>query len=146
MARLTNISRNLNAFLDMIAYSEGTIGKGDDGYNIIFGGSTFHDYSRHPKLSVRVNNKTKSTAAGRYQMLYKTAISCMKLLKLTDFSPVSQDRMAIQLIKDCKALVLIEEGKVAEAIQRCSRIWVSFPVRGTDKLLTAYNKALTTYA
>ena len=33
MARLKRISRNLNAFLDMIAFSEGTIGLGDDGYN-----------------------------------------------------------------------------------------------------------------
>lgn len=127
MARLQGISSNLNAFLDMIAFSEGTADLGDDGYNIIVGGSTFHDYSKHPGLPVRLNRKLVSTAAGRYQILYRYALYYQKKLGLKDFSPASQDKIAIQYIREKGALSDIEAGRIQLAISKCSSVWASFP-------------------
>lgn len=47
---------NVLAFLDMLAWSEGTstISASDDGYNVIVGGELFTDYSDHPRRYVRM--------------------------------------------------------------------------------------------
>ena len=130
MARI-NEHPNVVAFLDMLAWSEGTIGKGDDGYNdIVDPAGFFSDYSTHPNLLVQVNSKIKSTAAGRYQLLARYYEPYRKQLGLPDFSPVSQDKIAIQQIKERKAYQLIIAGKVSEAISRCSNIWASLPGAG----------------
>lgn len=131
MPRLKGISRNLAAFLDLTAYSEGTIGLGDDGYNKLVNPATFFtDYSRHPNKLVVVNPTLKSTAAGRYQFLSRYWGFYRDALNLPDFGPESQDRWAIQLIREQKALQMIEEGQIAEAIKRCANIWASFPGAG----------------
>lgn len=127
MARI-NEHPNVVAFLDMLAWSEGTIGKGDDGYNdIVDPAGFFTDYSTHPNLLVQVNAKIKSTAAGRYQLLARYYEAYRKLLGLSDFSPVSQDKIAIQQIKERKAYQLIIAGQITEAISRSSNIWASLP-------------------
>ncbi len=127
MARI-NEHPNVVAFLDMLAWSEGTIGKGDDGYNdIVDPAGFFSDYSTHPNLLVQVNAKIKSTAAGRYQLLSRYYEPYRKQLGLSDFSPASQDKIAIQQIKERKAYQLIIAGKITDAISRCSNIWASLP-------------------
>ena len=127
MARI-NEHPNVVAFLDMLAWSEGTIGKGDDGYNdIVDPAGFFSDYSTHPNLLVQVNAKIKSTAAGRYQLLSRYYEPYRKQLGLPDFSPVSPDKIAIQQIKERKAYQLIIAGKITDAISRCSNIWASLP-------------------
>jgi muramidase (phage lysozyme) len=133
MARLKGISRNLNAFLDMIAFSEGTIGLGDDGYNkLVNPAKFFTSYATHPNVLVRVG-KIKSTAAGRYQHLSRHWAWYRAGIPLPDFGPESQDRWAIQLIRERKALALIEAGRIPEAIKRCSNIWASFPGAGYNQ-------------
>ena len=127
MARI-NEHPNVVAFLDMLAWSEGTIGKGDDGYNdIVDPAGFFSDYSTHPNLLVQVNAKIKSTAAGRYQLLSRYYEPYRKQLGLPDFSPVSQDKIAIQQIKERQAYQLSIAGKITDAISRCSNIWASLP-------------------
>jgi muramidase (phage lysozyme) len=68
-----------------------------------------------------------------------------KALKLPDFSPVSQDRLAIQHIRESKALPDILVGNIASAITKCSNIWASLPgnaygqpVRPIDGLIARY--------
>ena len=119
---------NRKAFLDLISYSEGTKGKGDDGYNVDFGGDLFHSYMDHPRIRVyipRLNLYT--TAAGRYQILEKTYDVYKQKLGLADFSPASQDAVALQLIKERGALPLIDSGMLDAAIIKCANIWASFP-------------------
>ena len=61
---------NLKAFLDMLAWSEGTstVAGSDNGYNVIVGGSLFKGYADHPRKLVDIPRLgIKSTAAGRYQ-------------------------------------------------------------------------------
>jgi muramidase (phage lysozyme) len=142
------MSPNLKAFLDMIAVSEGTKGRGDDGYNVIVGGSLFTDYSDHPKKLIWIRDGLASTAAGRYQLLGRYWSVYKKQLNLQDFSPASQDAVAIQQIKERKALDDIEKGYIAVAIDKCKNIWASLPGAGygqhenkIETLLAAYKTA-----
>ena len=122
---------NRKAFLTMIATAEGTVNLGDNGYNVLVGGSLFTGYADHPRKAVYLPKyKIKSTAAGRYQILSKYYDSYKKLLKLKDFSPASQDAIAIQMIKEQHALEDVDEGRVEAAIKKVSNIWASMPGAG----------------
>lgn len=124
---------NLKAFLDMLAWSEGTstVAGSDNGYNVIVGGSLFKGYADHPRKLVDIPRLgIKSTAAGRYQILSKYWDAYKKQLGLKDFSPSSQDAVAVQQIKEQGALQLIVDGKISQAISKCSNIWASLPGAG----------------
>lgn len=119
--------KNLRAFLIMIQYAEGTFGK--DGYNKMYGGGLFKDMSKHPNTAISKWGIT-STAAGAYQILNKTWKEMQGKLKLPDFSAVSQDKAAIELIKRRKALDDVYAGRFAEAIVKCRKEWASLPGAG----------------
>ena len=130
MARV-NECVNVLAFLDMLAWSEGTKGRGDDGYNIIVGGSQFSGYADHPRQLIDLPRLgIKSTAAGRYQLLARYWDAYRKQLQLDDFSPVNQDKVAIQQIRERKAYQLVVSGQIEAAIIACSNIWASLPGAG----------------
>ncbi|AEX65746.1 endolysin [Xanthomonas phage vB_XveM_DIBBI] len=131
---IKGISRNLSAFLYLIGYSE--LGKMVDlpsqGYDVIVGSTPsklilMKDYADHPNVLVKSVN---STAAGRYQILYRYASAYRNSLKLPDFGPASQDKIAIQLIRECKALDDVEQGNIESAIVKCHSRWASFPGAG----------------
>ena len=67
---MVEINNQRKAFLDMLAWSEGTDNgrqkTRNHGYDVIVGGELFTDYSDHPRKLVTLNPKLKSTAAGRY--------------------------------------------------------------------------------
>lgn len=144
---------NLAAFLDMLAHAEGTTLYGaDDGYNVLVGGSLFDSYADHPRKAVRLTRLTAkpitSTAAGRYQFLARTWDALRKRLKLPDFGPESQDRAAIELIRERKALTDVTVGDIRPAIIKCAPIWASLPGAGYGQperkmsdLLRFYSKA-----
>ncbi len=71
-----------------------------------------------------------STAAGAYQILFGTWQELQSKLKLPDFSPASQDRAAIELIKRRKALEDVLAGRFAQAILKCRKEWASLPGAG----------------
>lgn len=152
---------NVVAFLDMLAWSEGTStskATKDQGYDVVVTGADrvpeiFTDYAVHPfsrgRKSKVINSKgLTSNASGRYQFMLKDYAHYRALLKLPDFGPLSQDRWAIQLIRERRALPLIQAGKIGEAIAAVRNIWASLPGAGygqpehsLEKLLTAYLKA-----
>lgn len=150
MARITGISKQMSAFLDMIGMSEGTrqaVGS-DDGYNVIVGGTSakpnlFKSYLDHPRKLVQVRPGLSSTAAGRYQDLAHIYDSYKASLHLSDFSPASQDRIAIQLIHECHAEADIEAGNIESALTKCSSRWASMPGNkdGQGGRSVAYEKA-----
>jgi muramidase (phage lysozyme) len=126
---------NLVAFLDTIAYSEGTDKPGqptnDRGYDVLVGGALFTGYADHPrKLITLPRLGIKSTAAGRYQILARYYDHYRAQLKLPDFSPRSQDLIAIQLIRECKALDDIDTGRITVALDKCRSRWASLPGAG----------------
>lgn len=155
------MTKNMKAFLDMIAWSEGTSTSPAtkcDGYDVIVTGmdkkpEVFDDFSAHPfaagRKSKAINSKgLTSNASGRYQFMLRDYAHYRDLLKLPDFGPESQDRWAMQLIKERKAIPLIENGQVEQAISRVSNIWASLPGAGYDqpehsmeKLVAQYTKA-----
>lgn len=51
-------------------------------------------------------------------------------LKLPDFGPVSQDKWAIQLIRERGALADINAGRIESALKKCRNIWASLPGAG----------------
>lgn len=135
------MSPNLKAFLSMIAFSElgpELLAKSSNGYNVIVGSmprrlDLFRDYSDHPRklVSLRIKGrKVQSTAAGRYQILARYFDAYKRQLALPDFGPVSQDRIAIQMIRECGAIDDIEAGRFAIAARKCRSRWASLPGAG----------------
>lgn len=92
--------RNVTAFLDMLAWAEGT-DKGrqptrDRGYDVIVGGQLFRGYTDHPRVLVDLPKlRIQSTAAGRYQLLRRYFDAYRKTLGLRDLSPLSQDLIKV---------------------------------------------------
>lgn len=128
---MMEINQNRRAFLDMIAVSEGTMGLGDNGYNVVVGGTLFHFYHDHPRHRVWVEKILKhSTAAGRYQILKRYFDFYKEKLNLPDFSPGSQDKIALEMIQECHALDDIDAGRFDEAVEKCRSRWASFPGAG----------------
>ena len=65
---MVEINNQRKAFLDMLAWSEGTaitdVRKPENhGYDVIVGGELFTDYPDHPRKLVTLNPKLKSTGA-----------------------------------------------------------------------------------
>jgi lysozyme len=139
---------NIKAFLDTISQAEGT--SGPDGYRTIFAGETFSDYSKHPdevKCAYSNGQRLCSSAAGKYQFLKPTFDRLQKKLNLPDFSPQSQDLAAIELIREEGALEDIKAGKIKEALEKVSAIWVHIegagygqPEHSFEKLEAIYQK------
>lgn len=131
---MQTLNTQRKAFLDMLAWSEGTDKPGQPtrnrGYDVSVGGTLFTSYADHPRKLVTLNPKLKSTAAGRYQLLSRYWDAYRIQLGLNDFSPASQDAVALQQIKERGALPLIDKGDIRQAIDRCSNIWASLPGAG----------------
>lgn len=146
---LKNIEPNIAAFLDTIAYAEGTYHK--NGYRFIYGYEIINDLSRHPEKIICRNHHRKrlcSSAAGRYQFMPDT----WNEVRQSDFSPESQDKAAIELLNNKGILPLIKENKIALAIYQSRYIWASFPGNnygqrqlGLQELLGFYEKRRKKY-
>lgn len=126
---------NVCAFLDMIAWSEGTDNgrqaTKDRGYDVLVGGGNFTGYADHPRVLVSLPKLgIKSTAAGRYQLLARYWDTYRRLLGLLEFGPVAQDLVAIQQIRERGAMPLIKAGQFDAAVSRVSNIWASLPGAG----------------
>jgi len=125
---------NEQAFLDMLAVSEGTYGHGDNGYNVLVGGDLFHGYTKHPNVLVTLNKAgLKSTAAGRYQFLKRTWDALALKLHLPDFGPASQDVAALELIAERGAADDVRSGRFADAVYKCRKTWASLPGAGYNQ-------------
>ena len=136
------IDPKLKAFLDLIAWSEGTSTSPitqNDGYDVIVSGvDGLHrmiDYDDHPfapqykrqPVIVRRVPLLESTAAGRYQLLYRYWTVYRAELHLSNFAPVNQDAVALKQAQERGALTLVMNDAVDQAIAACSNIWASFP-------------------
>ena len=145
------------AFLDLIGWSEGTSTSPltvNQGYDVIVTGihgpSIFDNYSHHPfelggSVQWRLDPPAYSTAAGRYQVLARYWRVYKVQLGLPDFSPNSQDAVALQQIRERGALLLLDADNVRSAIERCSNIWASFPGSPYDQPTRSMNDLLSKY-
>lgn len=133
---------NLDAFLTMIAVSEGVQGIGDRGYNVIVGSTPtkpilFDSYTDHPRRLIQLRPGLSSTAAGRYQILAGIYDAYKPRLRLSDFSPAAQDAIATELIRERGALAEVMAGDVTAAVARCSSAWASLPGNSYGQRQTA---------
>lgn len=146
----TVAAANRRAFLDMIAFSEGT--SGPQGYLTMFGGRLMDSLEVHPHQFFDFTNSRgehlRTSAAGRYQFLGKTWDSLAAKLGLPDFSPQSQDDAALELIRQRGALPDVDAGRLAVAVQKCAPVWASLPGAGyaqperkLDQLAAAFTDA-----
>ena len=134
--RLAELEELLNtpyarSVLDFIADMEGTSGRGDQGYNIAFGGSTFNDFSQHPGVERAYlgldGRRHTSDAAGRYQFLQSTYNDLRDRYGIPDFSPHSQDLMAMALIVDVGGEEALRSGDFPALLEKLNQRWASIP-------------------
>jgi muramidase (phage lysozyme) len=118
-----------------ISGAEGTILGGRPGYNVMFGGGRFKDFSRHPDRVISSPGGYSSAAAGAYQFMPGTWSGVQKSLGLPDFSPQSQDIGMLKKVRErlmplgglsaiSKAGTLTPEIQAALAPE-----WASFPTQ-----------------
>ena len=141
-------SKEQRALLDAIAFAEGTRDRVNGGYKTLFGGGQFDDYSRHPDKVVRSGGYA-SAAAGRYQFMPATFNRLAKKIGLKDFSPESQDRAALELVKELgiSDSILKNEGISPKVSTILGKQWASFPgsiFRQPTKPLPSIQKAYQT--
>jgi muramidase (phage lysozyme) len=136
---------NLRAFLATIAWCEigpALLAISDNGYNVCVGSTPakpilFDSYAAHPR---KRSDAMNSDAAGRYQFMGRYWAHYKRHLGLPDFGKESQDKWAIQLIKECNAMQDVLAGNFATAVSKCRSRWASFPGAGygqPDKALAA---------
>lgn len=114
------------ALLDTIAYTEGTRGRGQDGYNVEFTYVYFDDCTDHPR-QLQSSGGLYSDAAGRYQFLSTTWDS----LGYPNFYPDNQDRGAMVLVRNRGGYVPTDRAMTAtelsNLLDRLSYEWASLP-------------------
>jgi len=135
-----------SAFLSLIARAEGTSSHPltkNDGYDVIVTGDVaagevgleiFDVYQFHPfesgrpaKIIRTQPDVLRSSASGRYQLELHWWLAYKNILGLKDFSPASQDAVALRQISERGGLRMLVSGDVQGAIKACSNIWASFP-------------------
>jgi muramidase (phage lysozyme) len=125
-----------------ISQAEGTWRANQPGYDILFGGGKFNDYSRHPDKVVRTPGYA-SAAAGAYQFMPATYAEAARELGLKDFSPESQDLAMLykarQRLMPAGGLAAItKEGALSPRLQAyLAPEWASFP---TEAGTSAYGQ------
>ena len=149
---MVEINNQRKAFLDMLAWSEGTDNgrqkTRNHGYDVIVGGELFTDYSDHPRQTCHAKPKTQINRRRTLPASFHWWDAYRKQLGLKDFSPKSQDAVALQQIKERSALPMIDRGDIRQAIDRCSNIWASLPGAGygqfehkADSLIAKFKEA-----
>jgi len=131
-----NLSTNAAAFMNAVSENESR-GK----WNVIYGGSTFDDYSHHPRKFIKIEsgpNKGKfSSAAGKFQITYSTYKKWAPKLGIKDFTPESQMKIAWAIAKaEYKRLTgnnlqaILDSGDeeaIKAAAKTLNKQWTSLP-------------------
>jgi muramidase (phage lysozyme) len=120
------LPRNVRAFLDTLAFAEGT----RENYNYIFTFVAFNSYADHPRQKI-CSGSLCSTAAGRYQFLSKTWDPLAADLGLGDFSPPNQEKATLEIIRRAGAYKKVLGSGVYEnftsALSKLNTTWASLP-------------------
>src|SRR5882724_6016290 len=160
---------NVQAFLTMIARSEGVEGAPDP-YRVCYGypelwAHTIIDLNYHPHqlrpngtrewpgvklrdeqcIAVGLHPGCVSTAAGRFQITWGTFDRLQGKIGVPDFTPPSQIDCCIQLVKEVGALELINAGRIDTAIPLCSHLWASLPGNTAKQPQTKFVTLIQSY-
>lgn len=117
---------NVGAFLKAIAEAEG--GGYDFKYGAVKGKKNdpwrFSDFSTHPGPGAGGH----TTAAGMYQITVDTWRQHGGKMALTDFSPKTQDLMAVEILRSIGVIEKIKAGDVAGAMGPAAAKWAALPM------------------
>lgn len=116
---------NVKAFIGAISQAEG----GD--YDLKYGGVKgkkkdpwkFSDFSTHPGVGA----DGVTTAAGMYQINKKTWKEMGDKMGLADFSPGTQDLLAVEILRTIGVVDKIKDGDIASALSAASNRWAALP-------------------
>ena len=135
----------------MLAWSEGTDNGRQKTRNHGYDAYQAESYlliTRSPRKLVTLNLKTQINRRRTLPASFRWWDAYRKQLGLKDFSPKSQDAVALQQIKERGALPMIDRGDIRQAIDRCSNIWASLPGAGygqfehkADSLIAKFKEA-----
>ena len=123
---MVEINNQRKAFLDMLAWSEGTTTDVRNQKSWLWRHCrrrAIYWLPDHPRKLVTLNPKLKSTGAGRYQLLSRWWDAYRKQLGLKDFSPKSQDAVALQQIKERGAYLWLI---VVISVRQCPLVYLGF--------------------
>lgn len=116
---------NVAAFLNAIAEAEG--GGYDFRYGALKGRAgdrwRFTDTSTHPGPGI----DGKTTAAGMYQITRPTWEHHGGKLGLTDFSPHTQDLIAVEILRSLGVIEAVKAGRIAAVMPKVACTWAALP-------------------
>lgn len=115
-------SQNQQKFLAFLGKAEGA-----DYGTIVGGRQTITDFTAHPNIVGLRTKEGPSTAAGRYQITGTTYREMAPSAGVTDFSPASQDKVALALIARRGAMDDVTSGNFNGAIAKLGKEWASLP-------------------
>jgi len=148
------IDANRAALLAAIRYAEGT--SGSEGYRALFGwrpgnGKVFNSYASHPRQFFSYTDLARRTirtsAAGAYQITATTYDALQRKYPgdFPDFTPATQDAMALTLIQERGALADIDAGRLDAAIRKIRAIWASLPGAGANQPERGYGQIASAF-
>jgi muramidase (phage lysozyme) len=119
-------NKNVKAFIQAIADAEG--GGYDFKYGAIKGKKDdpwrFSDFSKHPGPGWG----GKTTAAGMYQITIATWRDFgTTSMGLSDFTPETQDLIAVNLLRSVGVIDKIKDGDIAAGLSKASTKWAALP-------------------
>lgn len=122
-------NKNVKAFLDTLAQVEGGDYHAKFGYGWAAGWKsgkwTFSDESTHPGPGFGGS----TTASGRYQITKATwSELSIKAMGLSDFSPGTQDLIAVELLRNVSAIEPLIGGDLKTAVGKASKKWEALPM------------------
>lgn len=117
---------NVAAFLKAIGEAEG--GGYDFKYGAVKGKRNdpwrFTDTSTHPGPGFG----GKTTAAGMYQITIDTWRDHGGKMGLTDFTPTTQDLIAVEMLRSLGVIDSIKAGDIAGAMPQAAKKWAALPM------------------
>lgn len=136
------LSKEVQAALTTIRKCEGT--SAPDGYYYLFGSTPknnirFTGTAAHPNIKKSYTDKSGkpiiTTAAGAYQIIFGTYNMLCRAYKFKDFSPHTQDLMALALFDSENVLKAVSEGRFFESdvMDRLNNQWASLPMAGYNQ-------------
>jgi muramidase (phage lysozyme) len=135
-------NKNIQAAVMAIRKCEGTAMQ--DGYRYLFGSTPsnatrFNDFSTHPNIKKQYTDKAGKTittsAAGAYQITHPTYEGLCDTYGFKDFTPHTQDLMAVALFDQANVLKAVAEGRFFEpkVLDALNNIWASLPGAGYNQ-------------
>ena len=150
------MTREEKALLDTIAFTEGTLGVSNNGYDVVVGSKRLiSGWTKDTTIvhggSNWYDKSTNSTAAGRYQFLYSTWLggSNSNPGPNLPMTKENQDKRGLDLInnalKNTDKTKLIIKSNFNDALNKLAKTWASIPVTSDFTDSNGVHKAGTSY-